>query len=165
MNPSLAVYVGPNAVIVAPCHSTPDGILYEQDVPIVLPVASPQTIGAAIKRAFEGFSMRTNNLRDSRKSDWPAFQASGAKSMRQFEAEFYRLSVSCLNPSGAVARAELPVPGDEEFSFSTVFNPRLPDEEIGGRVLALAERVKRIGVMKEEANQSSQTTRPFGPRV
>lgn len=144
MNPSLAVYVGPQSVIVASRHATPEGILYEQDSPTVLVAAAPQSVGAAIKKAFEAFSVRAKNLRDSKKSDWPAFQASGAKSMKQFETEFRRLSVSHLSPSGAVARAELPLPGDEEFVVCTSFNPRLPDEEVGARVLALAQRVDRI---------------------
>ena len=144
MNASLAVYVGPKSVIVAARHATPEGILYEQDSPMVLAPASPQSVGAAIKKAFHVFSMRPKNLRDSKPSDWPAFKASGLKSVKHFEADFRLLSVSYLNPSGAVARADFPIPGDEEFVVSTSFNPRLPDEEVGARVLALVQRAERI---------------------
>src|SRR5258708_33671627 len=130
MIPSLAVCVGTRLVIVAPRHATLEGVLYEQDSPTVLTDASPVSVGAAIKSAFEVFSVRQKDLRDWKKSDWPAFKASGAKSLKQFEAEFYQLSVSHLNSSGVVARAELPFPGDADFSISTTFNPPLSESDI-----------------------------------
>jgi hypothetical protein len=142
---SLAVYVGPNSVIVAPRHATPDGILYEQDIPIVLTAVSPQSVGAAVKKALDAFSIQAKDLRSAKRSDWPAFRASGTKSMKQFEAEFSCLSVEHVNPSGAVARAELPLPGDEDFFMSTNFNPHSADENVGARVLALAQHAKRFG--------------------
>jgi hypothetical protein len=144
MIPSVTVYVGEAAVIVAPLHATPEGILYEQDRPIVLSVDCGGDVGAAVKSAFAAFSTRAQDLRSAKKSDWPAFRASGCKSIKQFEAEFRRIHVEYLNASGAVARAELAIPGDEEFAVSTAFNPRLADEEVGNRVLGLVARCTRL---------------------
>lgn len=131
-------------MIVAPLHATPQGILYEQNQPTVLSNHCSGDIGAAVKSAFCAFSTRARDLRSVKKSDWPAFRASGCKSMRQFEAEFRRIHIEYLNLSGAVARAELAIPGDEEFAVSTTFNPRLDDEEVGNRVLGLVPRCTRL---------------------
>lgn len=37
------------------------------------------------------------NLRDKKRSDWPAYQASGCRSIRQFEADFVHVHVSGAN--------------------------------------------------------------------
>ena len=144
MIPSVTVYVGETVVIVAPLHTTPEGVLYEQEQPTVLSVDSRGDVGAAVKKAFAAFSTRAQDLRSAKKSDWPAFRASGCKSMMQFEAEFRRIHVQYLNASGALARAELVIPGDEDFAVSTAFNPRLADEEVGNRVLGLVPRCTRL---------------------
>ena len=146
MLPSVAIYVGSSVVIVASRHATPDGIVYEQDSPVVLKSGSAADIGAAVKQAFGAFSIRTKNLRDLKASDWPAFQASGCRSIKQFATEFRAIFVGHLNSSGMVARAELAIPGDADFAVSTTFNPRLPDEEVGRCVLGVVDRGKRAAL-------------------
>jgi hypothetical protein len=144
MLPSVAVYVGPGAAIIAPRYATPEGVRYEQESPLVFRPFSATNVGAAVKKAFEAFSVRAKDLRDMKKSDWPSFQASGVKSIKQFEAEFRQISVTFLNSSGMLVRAELPLPGDEAFSLCTTFNPRLPDEKVGESVLGLVDRANRF---------------------
>lgn len=146
MIPSVAVYVGTVAVIVAPRHATPDGIYYEQESPVVISPISAVRVGAAVKKAFDAFSVRAKDLRDAKRSDWPAFHASGCQSMRQFAAEFESVSVEYLNPSGMFARAEIGLRGDDDFAVSTTFNPQLPDESVGRSVLGVVSRAKRIAV-------------------
>ena len=123
---------------------TPDGIYYEQDSPLVLDTMSASSLGAAVKKAFELFSVRAKNLRDAKKTDWPALHVSGCRTIKLFAAEFCALSVDYLNSSGAFARASIALRGDEDYSLSTEFNPRLPDEEIGKSIIGVIERAKRL---------------------
>ena len=140
-NPLVTVYIGPGRAIVAPNHATPDGILYEQATPIVLTSLSATELGAAVKQSFSMFSIRPKDLRTWKASDWPAFQASAYRTIKKFESDFLRVSVFYLNPSGAVARASTPIPGDTDYEIAISFNPALESEEIGLKLLGLVERL------------------------
>jgi hypothetical protein len=145
MIPSLTVYIGKGRAIVAARHATTDGILYEQEnVSLLATGYSASDLGAAVKKAFTEFSVRAKDLRNAKKSDWAAFKASDCDSMKKFEAEFSRIDVAYLNPSGAVARAELRFPSDKDFGVFASFNPRLPDEEIGKSIVGLVQRLDRF---------------------
>jgi len=50
---------------------------------------------AASERKFHLASRR-----DTKRSDWPAFQASGAKSIRQFESDYVRYSIEDATGAG-----------------------------------------------------------------
>jgi len=93
-------------VIVAPLNVNQDGICYEQEAVRVLDAGySLADLGDALKEALSAFSERPRDLRLHKKTDWPAFRASGLSSVARFESEFLPVSVECLNASGAVARA------------------------------------------------------------
>jgi hypothetical protein len=52
----------------------------------------------AVHAALEACEYEENlNYSDQKKSDWPAYQASGYKTMKRFEAEFIRLLVKGAN--------------------------------------------------------------------
>jgi hypothetical protein len=140
MHRSATVYFGreSHVAIVAPMHVNQDGIGYEQETVRVLPRGhSPAELGTAVKEALSAFSEQRCDLRSRKKTDWPAFQAIGVSSVARFETEFMPVSVSCLNASGAVARAEASLPGQDDLGVCCTFNPRLPAEEIGRRLTAL----------------------------
>ena len=55
-------------------------------------------LNAAVRDALEACEYNEQfNYSDQRKSDWPAYQASGYKTMKRFEAEFIRLLVKGVN--------------------------------------------------------------------
>jgi hypothetical protein len=52
----------------------------------------------AVRAALEACEYQKNfNYSDQKKSDWPAYQASGYKTIKRFEAEFIRLLVKGVN--------------------------------------------------------------------
>jgi hypothetical protein len=69
--------------------------------------------------------------------DWPAFRASGLSSVARFEREFTRISVSYLNPSGAVAEASIELNDDSGTGVYCCFNFRLPGRTMAGNLTAL----------------------------
>jgi hypothetical protein len=140
MHPSAILYFGreSHVALVAAMHVNQDGIGYEQEVVRVLPAGySLADLGDALKRALSAFSERPCDLRLCKKSDWPAFRASGLSSVARFEREFLPVSVEYLNASGAVARAEVSLPDEEDLGICCTFNPRLPGEDLGRRLTAL----------------------------
>lgn len=133
------VYIGPTRMIVAPVHRNLAGIYYEQPAPIVLdgpPEALP--LGTAFRRAYEAFSVKDADLGSTRKSDWPAYQASGLHSMKGFERQYTTILCYALNPSNAVFRASTAHPTLADIELSVSFNPLQDEGQIGSRLLQLA---------------------------
>ena len=87
---------GEPAIVVAQHYNGPRGFLVEDESPIVLPeVDPPEALGTAVLAALRATSIRAaRNYRNRKLTDWPAFRASGARSVRAFEQDFIRLHIS-----------------------------------------------------------------------
>ncbi|ANH68189.1 hypothetical protein ABE85_12565 [Mitsuaria sp. 7] len=138
------LYFSDAAVIVAAMHRNLEGIYFEQaDATVRLAgVPSAHELGRAFQSAFQSFSMVDADLRGAKRSDWPAFKASGARSVKQFEDEFRPVSCYSLNPGNAIVRASTPHARKSEVELSTSFNPLQSAEAIGARLLRLLETAK-----------------------
>jgi hypothetical protein len=85
-------------IIISPVDCIEKGFHTEQEPNAVLPYdCSRETIGQAVWESLLLFRHTPNvNLRPRNRTDWPAFRASGAKSVRAFEDEYVRVSVVAL---------------------------------------------------------------------
>ena len=119
-------------------HQVPGGVYFEQRGPVVVEVQQPADLGAAFRRAFDVFSVRDMDMSSVKKSEWPAYIASGMRSMKMFEREYTTICCAGLNPSNAVVRASRMYPANPELELSTTFNPLSPPAEIGAVLLRLA---------------------------
>jgi hypothetical protein len=90
---------GSQAIVVAMHYNGVGGFLFEDEQPTVVaaPIESP-VLGTTILAALCRTEVRPETShRDSKKSAWPAYRASGSKSIRAFEAEYLRLQVRGAN--------------------------------------------------------------------
>jgi hypothetical protein len=136
------LYISHGSVIVAPLHKNVAGIYYEQATPQVLEgLPTAVQIGNAFRVAFDKFSIKDAQLHATKRSDWPAYRASGLHSMKAFE-QTYRL-VSCfgLNSSNAIVRAATAHPSCADIELSISFNPDLDAKAIGEHLIRLIEAV------------------------
>lgn len=133
------VYLSGSRCIVAAMHQVPGGMYYEQADPVVVEVRQPADLGAAFRTAFDAFSVRDRDMTRMKKSDWPAYIASGVRSMKMFEREYTAICCMGLNPSNAVVRASRSYPPDPALELSVAFNPLSPPGEIGTALLRLAQ--------------------------
>lgn len=132
------LYFSPGSVIVAAIHQNQQGIYYEQPEPLVLP-GSPTAaqLGAAFRRGFDAFSVHDKDLSGMKRSDWPAFGASGLRSLKEFQGLFRPMHCYGLNPSNAVVHASMAHPAEDDIELSVSFKPLLAPEEVGGMLLHL----------------------------
>jgi hypothetical protein len=100
-NPRATVFVpsSSGSLIVCPTADA-NGDLYIEQQPSALLQrnALPEVLGQSVWEAllsFRSFSEPVN-LRAHKKTDWPAFRASGMKTVRQFEDSFVRVSVEAF---------------------------------------------------------------------
>jgi hypothetical protein len=132
------VHVAADRVIVAATHQNLAGIYYEQPAARVIEgEPRAQILGTAVRQAFDAFSVKDADLSQARKSDWPAFQASGLKSVQEFERQYRTVHCYGLDPSNATVRASIAHPTRAGIELSTSFNPLQAPEEIGVQLLQL----------------------------
>jgi hypothetical protein len=98
LNPLVTVYLSENRnkVIVCPMTSPGKGHYVESAPLSVLPYhADAELLGQAVWNALLAF--RTSaDLGSSKKTEWPAFKASGAKSVSMFESEYVRVTIEAF---------------------------------------------------------------------
>lgn len=142
------LFFSDSRIIVAPMHCSRAGVYFEQSAPLVLKVPSAATeVGVAFRRGFNLFSMSNEDLTAMKKTDWPAFRASGMRSTKAFEQDYVTVLCESLNASDAVVRASVAHPADEGLEISASFNPLLAPDEIGKALLRLVNAARRCKLL------------------
>jgi hypothetical protein len=137
------IHISERNIIVAAMHMNLAGVYYEQSEPIVVegtPSAGP--FGRAFREAFDRFSIKDADLRDSKRTEWPSFRASGLRSVKEFESQYRQMTCYGVDSSNAVVRATVEHPSRLEIELATSFNPCLPAETVGECLLRLLEAAK-----------------------
>jgi hypothetical protein len=143
------LYLSDASVIVAPLHQSPEGIYFEQPAPLVIGgPPQPEPLGAAFQKAFAAFSIQERDLEGARRGDWPAFQASGLRSVKEFQNSFRPMQCFGLNASNALVRAVMQHPAHEDIELSVSMNPLLPASVIGEKFLELARVAKALATAR-----------------
>lgn len=134
------LYFSAGSVIVAAVHQNLAGIYHEQAGPVVLQGApSAAQLGEAFQAAFQKFSMRDTGLRETRRSEWPAYRASGARSMKEFERLFRPMTCYSVNSSNVTVRASVAHASCPGIELATSFNPLDPAEAVGESLIRLVK--------------------------
>jgi hypothetical protein len=95
---------GTKAIVVTMHYNGSGGVLIEDDAPVVLtePLDTPD-LGAALTKALRATQVRrARNLRDRKLTEWPAFRASGVRSVRGFERDFIHLQARGANEANLI---------------------------------------------------------------
>jgi len=134
------LYFSADSVIVAAMHQNLAGIYYEQPAPFAIQgTPTPEQLGHAFREAFDRFSIKDANLQEFKRSEWPAFKASGLRSLKEFERLYRPVGIYGVNASNALVRASVAHPVQSKIELSVSFNPLLAHEQIGESLLQLLE--------------------------
>lgn len=130
--------VGKTAVVVTLHYGGKGGFLYEDSAPSVIERSEdPDSVGTAVLQALEKSEIRPLiSHRDKKRTDWPAFQSSGCRSVRQFEADFIRIHIHGANEANLIYAIEGSPEKDAELRVVTSASP-LPPAKLGERCLAV----------------------------
>jgi hypothetical protein len=124
--------------IVAPMYGNMESLDYEQEDAIpVSEWGDPRVLAAAFRAAIERFIRRDRNLKDFKRNDWPAFRASGCRSVQQFESAYHPIFAKALNESELYYEARTRPEGEHEIELRVLLNRYASDEEIGRKILRL----------------------------
>ncbi len=132
------IYFGEASTIVVPMHRNASGICFEQETLLVIAGdPAPMQLGEAFAEAFASFSVVSRDVSFSKRSDWPAFKASGCPSIKAFETRYVSMSCASLNASNAIVRASMSHPSQDGIELAWHFNPSLAPDAIGDGLLRL----------------------------
>ena len=127
------------AAVVVTMHVNDDGIWHEDETPIVLqgPLIA-EALGTTAASAMKQTARRTKNLRDTKASDWPAYRASGERSVRQFERQFVAIEVEGANEANLVAVVTGSPEKDSGLRVTSTVSTAFPNE-LGECILRVYE--------------------------
>lgn len=114
------------------------GVYFESSEAITTCVTEPgDAFGAVVRDAFISSKLQKDATRSANRSktDWPVFQASGARTVAQFERDWVCVSVTGLNEANIAVRLETePLSGG--VTLGKTCNP-LVVEQLGGDIRLL----------------------------
>ncbi|HMP83172.1 MAG TPA: hypothetical protein PKA41_10775 [Verrucomicrobiota bacterium] len=134
--------------IVAAMNHNLAGICYEQDEAVVIESwRKSDALVPAVRSALESFSFHDKNLRDTKLTDWAAYKASKARSVRDFQSTYLRISVAAANEAELCYIAQASPLDEDEISLRLTIN-RHGDEEMKRKLLRLFDACSRWNVVK-----------------
>ena len=135
---SVAIYISQlhNQVIICPRYINDAGLIYEQENCTLLKLPLDySTLGDEVLRNLDLFSLKDKNLRDQKRTDWPAFKHSKLKSIKSFEEAFLAMNISGNNQSNIILSIEAPLSGHDDISIkSNISSSPLHKKAIGERI-------------------------------
>jgi len=129
---------GTCAIVVPMHYNGKGGFLFEDDrAHVFRPLPDAEALGTEIFAAMERSQIKPETShRGAKLTDWPAFKASGARSVKRFEADFIRVHVAGANEANIIYQLEGLPEKDAELRILASSNPRPPDR-LGERCLAV----------------------------
>ncbi len=125
-----------STAIAVTMHMNQHDIWHEDDAPTVLNKPfTAEDLGNAIAEAMRKTDRRTRNARDSKLSDWPAYKASGERTVRKFEESFIVISIEGANAANLIAVITGDPEKDAILQVRGTISTSVVPAELGERVL------------------------------
>jgi hypothetical protein len=129
--------------IVAAMHYNHAGICYEQDAVVVIESwRKSDALVPSVRSALNSFSFHDKNLRDTKLADWAAYKVSESRSVRDFQRNYFCISVTAANEAELCYIAEASPLDEEEIALRLTIN-RHDDEEMKRKLLRLYDVCSR----------------------
>lgn len=119
-------------LIVVPQYENVAGIIYEQETCTEMPInADASDLGNAVIENLNRYAVNERNLRDMKKTDWPAFKSGKSNSVTLFEREYVRVSIYAVNASNESFKITGYPYKDSELVVTAHFSLPAEKSEIG----------------------------------
>jgi hypothetical protein len=120
------------------------GLWVESPTPVLESMNEPAVLGAQVKEQLAACVFEPEfNYRDRKKSEWPAYRASGHPSMSAFEKEFARYIVHGANEANLIWVAESGKVNNE-FTLKSSINAFADAQETGEWLLRMHQNYLRV---------------------
>jgi hypothetical protein len=117
-----------------------NNVWYEDSTPSVLNKPfTAEELGSAIAEAMGKTDRRAMDARGNKLTDWPAYKASGEKSVRQFEESFIEVSIEGANAANLVAVITGSPEKDAVLLVTSTISTGIVPAKLGERVFQVYE--------------------------
>lgn len=121
-----------NKILVAPQYVDESWLLFEQEeIEIIDFDGSNELLGEAIKRNFEKFAQKNKEIKKRTLKDWPVYQASKLKSIKEFEQKYYRISIHGANEANIIMTFEADMKLKSEINLTSSISAFAENERLG----------------------------------
>ncbi len=123
-------------IIINPKQENDAGIIYEQDNGNVsdFPIDKGM-LGQLLIDNLNKYSIKDVNLRDNKRTDWPAFKQGKSKSVTTFEKEYIHIFITSTNDSNIILTLSGRPFVSSELTVDSTISFHADKSEIGRRVL------------------------------
>lgn len=121
-----------NTILVAPQYVDKSWIRFEQEkIEILNFDCSNELLGETIKRNFDKFARK--NMEDKKRTskDWPAYQASKLKSVKDFEKKYNRITINGANEANIIMVFEADMKSKNEINLTSSISAFADNEKLG----------------------------------
>lgn len=125
------------AIVVTLHYNGRGGLLFEDECPTVLkgPLEAA-TVGQETRTALRRTQIRLPvSFANAKPKDWPAFQASKLKTIRQFEQNYIHLSLSGANEANLVYEIQGYPEKDAELKVLTLISSGTSPDRLGEKII------------------------------
>jgi hypothetical protein len=127
-------------IIFAPISKNYAGIRYEQDecFSYDFPI-SDLLLGEYALKYFHLFNIKDKNLREHKPTHWPALRNSKVKTVRNYEADYIRVSVTGLDENNHTLRIEGLPYKDSDLSVTSMISAHTKPINVGDQINKVIE--------------------------
>lgn len=123
-------------IIIAPQYKNNAGIYYEQEKCSVLKFPTDATVlGDEVIKNFHLFKVQDKNLRDQKLKDWPAFIHSKLKTVKAFEAVYFKIRIDGVNVGNLFMNIEGDTIADNDITIKSSLSATAATKAIGERIM------------------------------
>lgn len=121
-----------NKILVAPQYLDESWLRFEQEKIEILDFeCSDELLGESIKKNFEKFTHKNMDDKKRTSKDWPAYQASKLKSMKEFEKKYFRITINGANEANIIMIFEAEMKLKNEINLTSSISVYAQNEKLG----------------------------------
>ena len=121
-----------NKILVVPQYVDKSWIRFEQEEIEVLEFkCNDDLLGKSIKRNFDKFAKKNIGDKKRTSKDWPSYQASKLKSMKDFEKKYYRITIDGANEANIIMIFEADMKSINKINLTRSISTSADYQELG----------------------------------
>ena len=131
--------------IIVPVYQAGGGFVYEQEECDVLAEwRDPIKLAVALRASLKRFALKDCDLRTRGKvTDWPAFRASGCRTVRDFQGTYLCIVVRAVNEAELFYDAYAKPEHEDDITLHATLNPCGLDLEMGRKLLRIFDACEK----------------------
>lgn len=135
-----------NKILIAPYYVDETWIRFEQEEIEILEFnCNDDLLGESIKKNFDKFAEKNMENRIRTSNDWPAYQASKLKSMKEFERKYNRITVDGANEANLIMVFQAYMKSKNDINLTSSISSYAENNKLGYLAKKLYEiQINRI---------------------